>query len=283
MQESALAMLSRRRPGPGAGRSPCTGRNGTRASSGSSPRGSRTASTAPCSPSPPRARAGSRAPGGRSRRCTCAMRSTSSPSAHPGVIERFGGHAAAAGADARAADRLEAFGAAFEAVARELLSPGRPRSSASRPTARSGPSEISPRLRRRAAPPRLGTGLPRAALRGALRASRPSASWAGSTPALTLGLGGRRFAAMRFGDTGPLPGRHRRRLPPRRERVQRHRVRAARRRALDRARPGRGPSRTGIIRRLPKAAHAMEAEQLNAIENSLSDLASRTAELRRYL
>jgi len=27
----------------------------------------------------------------------------------------------------------------------------------------------------------------------------------------------------------------------------------------------------------------MEADQLNAIENSLSDLASRTAELRRYL
>jgi hypothetical protein len=38
-----------------------------------------------------------------------------------------------------------------------------------------------------------------------------------------------------------------------------------------------------IIRRLPKAAAAMEADQLNAIENSLSDMAIRTAELRRYL
>ena len=37
-----------------------------------------------------------------------------------------------------------------------------------------------------------------------------------------------------------------------------------------------------IISRLPKAA-AMEADQLNQIENSLQDLAARTAELRRYL
>ena len=37
-----------------------------------------------------------------------------------------------------------------------------------------------------------------------------------------------------------------------------------------------------IISGLPKAA-AMEADQLNQIENSLQDLAARTAELRRYL
>ena len=42
--------------------------------------------------------ASSRARGARSRACTCATRSISSTSAHPGMLERFGGHAAAAGA-----------------------------------------------------------------------------------------------------------------------------------------------------------------------------------------
>src|SRR5258706_425539 len=41
---------------------------------------------------------------------------------HPGLLERFGGHAAAAGATLRAAG-LEEFRTAFEAVAREMLTP----------------------------------------------------------------------------------------------------------------------------------------------------------------
>jgi single-stranded-DNA-specific exonuclease len=41
---------------------------------------------------------------------------------HPGVLLRFGGHAAAAGLSIRATD-FERFGAAFDATARELLSP----------------------------------------------------------------------------------------------------------------------------------------------------------------
>jgi hypothetical protein len=47
---------------------------------------------------------------------------------------------------------------------------------------------------------------------------------------------------------------------------------------LGRERPGR------YNRRLTRIGHdAMEADQQNAIENHLSGLAARTAELRRYL
>ena len=42
--------------------------------------------------------------------------------------------------------------------------------------------------------------------------------------------------------------------------------------------------RAGIIERFNESKNAsMEADQLNLIENSLSDLATRTSELRRYL
>jgi hypothetical protein len=53
--------------------------------------------------------------------------------------------------------------------------------------------------------------------------------------------------------------------------------------ALPHPHPGVGTP-AGIIRDLRESnRNAMEAEQLNQIENALQDLAARTAELRRYL
>ena len=77
---------------------------------------------APQGPLPPagdrvRARAPTascRARAARSPASTCATRSTSSRSARPGVLERFGGHAFAAGVDAAARRDCRAFAAAFE-------------------------------------------------------------------------------------------------------------------------------------------------------------------------
>ena len=63
-----------------------------------------------------------KARGARSRACTCATRSTSSSKRAPGLIVRFGGHAAAAGLTLRA-DGLAAFRDLFEAVVRETLDP----------------------------------------------------------------------------------------------------------------------------------------------------------------
>ncbi len=120
----------------------------------------------------------------------------------PGLMERFGGHAAAAGATlARGA--LDEFRAAFEAVAREKLTP----------------ADLEQRIE----------------IDGALEADEMSADFAGLLKAqvwgqgfpeprfvgrfaveaqrivgerhtrLTLALGGRRFGAIRFGSADPLP------------------------------------------------------------------------------
>jgi single-stranded-DNA-specific exonuclease len=120
----------------------------------------------------------------------------------PDVIERFGGHAAAAGLTLHAG-RLGEFGAAFESVARELLTP------ADLEQRLETDGELAPgditfefaaELRRHV----WGQGFPeprfsgRFAIEGhrvvGLKHSR-----------LTLGLGGRRFSAMRFGEAGPFP------------------------------------------------------------------------------
>jgi single-stranded-DNA-specific exonuclease len=120
----------------------------------------------------------------------------------PGVIERFGGHAAAAGATLYA-DRLDAFGAAFESVARELLTPAdleqRLETDGSL-----GADEISfdfaAEIRRHV----WGQGFPepRFAGRFAVEGQRVVGA---KHARLALGLGGRHFTAMRFGETGPFP------------------------------------------------------------------------------
>ena len=120
----------------------------------------------------------------------------------PGVIERFGGHAAAAGATLNPG-QLEAFGVAFEAVAREFLSPA-DLEKRIETDGELGAEEITfdfaAELRRHV----WGQGFPepRFAGRFAVEAQRVVGR---KHTRLTLGLGGRRFTAMRFGDAGPFP------------------------------------------------------------------------------
>ena len=118
--------------------------------------------------------------------------------------------------------RFDEFRAAFEAVARELLTP------ADLEQRIETDGELEPHgddLRLRAAHPRpgLGPGLPRAALRRDASRSRRSASSASATSSSRSCLGGRRFPrdALRHAPT-PLPAAHRRRLPPRRQRIPGH-------------------------------------------------------------
>jgi len=121
----------------------------------------------------------------------------------PGVIERFGGHAAAAGATLHPG-RLAAFGAAFEAVARELLTPAdlEQRIETDGELAAGDITfGFAEELRRHV----WGQGFPepRYAGRFAVEGHRVVG---GKHSRLTLGLGGRRFTAMRFGEAGPFPG-----------------------------------------------------------------------------
>ena len=121
----------------------------------------------------------------------------------PGVIERFGGHAAAAGATLHPG-RLAAFGTAFESVARELLTPAdleqRIETDGELP-ATGITFDFAEELRRHV----WGQGFPepRYAGRFAVEGHRVVG---GKHSRLTLGLGGRRFTAMRFGEAGPFPG-----------------------------------------------------------------------------
>lgn len=120
----------------------------------------------------------------------------------PGVIERFGGHAAAAGATLHPG-ALEAFGAAFESVARELLSPADLESRIETDGALAPGDitfEFAAELRRHV----WGQGFPEPRFSG--RFAVEGHRVVGRTHSrLTLGLGGRRFAAMRFGEAGPFP------------------------------------------------------------------------------
>ena len=120
----------------------------------------------------------------------------------PGVIERFGGHAAAAGATL-AAGQLEAFGAAFEAVARELLCPADLEQRIETDGALGAQEltfDFASELRRHV----WGQGFPEPRFAGRFRVEGQRIVGLKHTR-LTLGLGGRRFTAMRFGDTGPFP------------------------------------------------------------------------------
>ncbi len=120
----------------------------------------------------------------------------------PGLLERFGGHAAAAGVTL-AAQALEDFRAALEEVARERLSPAelQRRIDTDGPlTASEATFEFAQLLRAQV----WGQGFPEPRFTG--RFSVESQRVVGERHRkLTLGLGGRRFSAMRFGSADPLP------------------------------------------------------------------------------
>ncbi len=120
----------------------------------------------------------------------------------PGLIERFGGHAAAAGATL-GPGRLEEFGAAFESVARELLTPA----DLEQRIETDGPLEaedisfdFARELRRHV----WGQGFPEPRFTGcfAVEGQRVVGE---KHCRLTLGMAGRRFPAIRFGEPGPFP------------------------------------------------------------------------------
>ncbi len=121
---------------------------------------------------------------------------------HPGLIERFGGHAAAAGATL-AANGLETFRVALEAVARERLIGAdlerRIETDGELP-AEAITFEFAQLLRRCV----WGQGFPEPRFAG--RFAVESQRTVGENHArLSLALGGRRFSAMRFGNAEPLP------------------------------------------------------------------------------
>ncbi len=205
----------------------------------------------------------------------------------PGVIERFGGHAAAAGATLHAG-RLEEFGAAFESVARELLSPA-DLEQRIETDGELGPGDVSFDFARELRRHVWGQGFPEPRFSGRFAVEGQRVV---GRQALPPHAGAGRAAAPRhpLRRAGTLPGRDRRRLPPRRQRIQRHRDPPARRRPLVRCQTRcrhvcRHPCLTLRLynSRFTESRPRMEADQLNAIENALSDLAARTAELRRYL
>jgi len=120
----------------------------------------------------------------------------------PGLLERFGGHAAAAGVTL-AGDRLEAFRDAFEAVAREQLTPA----DLQRRIETDG--ELDPRdmgfdfaqeLRGQV----WGQGFPEPRFAGEFRVENQKVVGEKHTRA-TISLGGYRFPAIRFGSAEPLP------------------------------------------------------------------------------
>ena len=120
----------------------------------------------------------------------------------PGVLERFGGHAAAAGATLHPG-RLEEFGAAFEAVARELLSPADLEQRIDT-DGELGAQDVSFDFARELRRHVWGQGFPEPRFSGrfAVEGQRVVGE---KHCRLTLGLAGRRFAAIRFGEPGPFP------------------------------------------------------------------------------
>ncbi|HEX7605453.1 MAG TPA: single-stranded-DNA-specific exonuclease RecJ [Usitatibacter sp.] len=120
----------------------------------------------------------------------------------PGLIERFGGHAAAAGVTLRP-EGLDDFRAAFEAVAREMLTPADLAQRIETDGALAA-SEISPEfaglLRRQV----WGQGFPEPRFTGRFAVQSQRVVGDKHTK-LTLGLDERRFSAIRFGSARALP------------------------------------------------------------------------------
>jgi single-stranded-DNA-specific exonuclease len=120
----------------------------------------------------------------------------------PGLLERFGGHAAAAGVTL-AADRLDAFRAGFEAIAREQLTPA----DLQRRIEIDG--ELPPADMDFAFAADLrglvwGQGFPEPRFVGEFRVEDQRVVGEKHTRA-TLSLGNRRFGAIRFGSVDALP------------------------------------------------------------------------------
>jgi single-stranded-DNA-specific exonuclease len=121
----------------------------------------------------------------------------------PGLLERFGGHAAAAGVTLGAGG-LDDFRDAFESVARQQLTPADLRQrieiDGALP-ARELTFALAQLIKRQV----WGQGFPEPRFAG--RFSVESQKIVGEKHTrLTLGLEGQRFAAIRFGSADPLPG-----------------------------------------------------------------------------
>ena len=121
---------------------------------------------------------------------------------HPGLLERFGGHAAAAGATL-AADGLDAFRATFEAVARELLTPA-DLLQRLETDGELGPDDMTYDFARLLKEQVWGQGFPEPRFVGAFAVE--SQKVVGEKHLrLTLNCGGRRHEAIRFGSADFLP------------------------------------------------------------------------------
>ena len=120
----------------------------------------------------------------------------------PGLLERFGGHAGAAGATLRAA-RLGEFRAAFEAVAREWLSPADLQRRIETDGELAGP-ELTYEFARLLRDQVWGQGFPEPRFEGEFRVEAQKVVGEKHVK-LTLSGGGRRHEAIRFGSAEPLP------------------------------------------------------------------------------
>ena len=121
---------------------------------------------------------------------------------HPGMLERFGGHAAAAGATLPAA-RFDDFRAAFEAVARELLTPADLQQRLETDGELEA-AEMTYDFARLLKEQVWGQGFPEPRFVG--RFAVEAQKVVGERHSrLTLARGGLRFGAIRFGSAEPLP------------------------------------------------------------------------------
>jgi len=121
----------------------------------------------------------------------------------PGMLARFGGHAAAAGATLRA-DALAAFRGAFEEVARSRLT-RTDLQERIETDGELGPDEMTYDFASLLQQQVWGQGFPEPRFAGhfVVESQRVVGE---KHLKLTLGAGGRRFSAMRFGSTESLPG-----------------------------------------------------------------------------
>ena len=119
----------------------------------------------------------------------------------PGLVERFGGHAAAAGLTLRQ-DALEEFRAAFEAVAREWLGPA-DLAQRIETDGELAPADITVDFAQMLRERVWGQGFPEPRYSG--RFSVESQRVVGEKHMkLTLGMGSRRYGAIRFGSAEPV-------------------------------------------------------------------------------